>query len=148
MDDKRVRLMVNSRNKGAAFERVIVNKINTILESKGIDTRVKRNLDQYQTKGMADVYWDKFAIECKRYKNNGKKTVYKNEWWRQAVESARDNLIPILIYKYDRRDIMCVLPLFLVTSVKKPNWECTYMCPLSEICERLDEIIQKANGFK
>ena len=148
MDDKRVRLMVNSRNKGAAFERVIVNKINTILESKGIDTRVKRNLDQYQTKGMADVYWDKFAIECKRYKNNGKKTVYKNEWWKQAVESAGDNLIPILIYKYDRRDIMCVLPLFLVTSVKKPNWECTYMCLLSEICERLDEIIQKANGFK
>ena len=38
--------MVNSRNKGAAFERVIVNKINTILESKNIDTRVKRNLDQ------------------------------------------------------------------------------------------------------
>ena len=148
MDDKRVRLMVNSRNKGAAFERVIVNKINTILESKGIDTRVKRNLDQYQTKGMADVYWDKFAIECKRYKNNGKKTVYKNEWWKQAVESAGDNLIPILIYKYDRRDIMCVLPLFLVTSVKKPNWQCTYMCPLSEICERLDEIIQKANGFE
>lgn len=148
MDDKRVRLMVNSRNKGAAFERVIVNKINTILESKGIDTRVKRNLDQYQTKGMADVYWDKFAIECKRYKNNGKKTVYKNEWWKQAVESAGDNLIPILIYKYDRRDIMCVLPLFLVTSLKKPNWQCTYMCPLSEICERLDEIIQKANGFK
>jgi len=140
--------MVNSRNKGAAFERVIVNKINTILESKGIDTRVKRNLDQYQTKGMADVYRDKFAIECKRYKNNGKKTDYKNEWWKQAVESAGDNLIPILIYKYDRRDIMCVLPLFLVTSVKKPNWECTYMCPLSEICERLDEIIQKANGLE
>ena len=148
MDDKRVRLMVNSRNKGAAFERIIVNKINTILESKGIDTRVKRNLDQYQTKGMADVYWDKFAIECKRYKNNGKKTVYKNEWWKQAVESAGDNLIPILIYKYDRRDIMCVLPLFLVTSVKKPNWQCTYMCPLSEICERLDEVVKRANGYK
>ena len=48
--------MVNSRNKGAAFERVMVNKINTLLESKGLDTRVKRNLDQYQTKGMADIY--------------------------------------------------------------------------------------------
>jgi hypothetical protein len=140
--------MVNSRNKGAAFERVIVNKINTVLESKGIDTRVKRNLDQYQTKGMADVYWDKFAIECKRYKANGKKTMYKNDWWKQAVESAGDNLIPILIYKYDRRDIMCVIPLFLVTSVDAPNWECTYLCPLSEICERLNEILQKADGFK
>ena len=42
--------MVNSRNKGAAFERFIVNKINNYFESKNIDKRVKRNLDQYQTK--------------------------------------------------------------------------------------------------
>jgi hypothetical protein len=74
--------------------------------------------------------------------------MYKNEWWKQAVESAGDNLIPILIYKYDRKQIMCVIPLFLVTSVDTPNWECTYLCPLSEICENLDEILQKANGFK
>tara|TARA_R100000951_G_C2588051_1_gene164082 strand:+ start:154 stop:576 length:423 start_codon:yes stop_codon:yes gene_type:complete len=140
--------MVNSRNKGAAFERVIVNKLNTVLESKGIDTRVKRNLDQYQTKGMADIYFDNFAIECKRYKESAKKTTYRNEWWNQAVESAGDNLIPLLIYKYDRRQIMCVIPLCLVTTVKEPNWECTYNCPLSEICENLDEILQKANGLK
>ena len=110
--------MVNSRNKGAAFERVIVNKINTLLESKGLDTRVKRNLDQYQTKGMADIYWDKFAIECKRYKAGGKKTMYKNEWWQQAIDSAGDDLIPLLIFKYDRREPMCVIPLYLVTSVE------------------------------
>jgi hypothetical protein len=140
--------MVNSRNKGAAFERVIVNKINTLLESKGLDTRVKRNLDQYQTKGMADIYWDNFAIECKRYKAGGKKTMYKNEWWQQAIDSAGDNLIPLLIFKYDRREPMCVIPLYLVTSVETANWQCTYLCPLSEICERLDEILQKANGFK
>ena len=71
--------MVNSRNKGAAFERVICNKLNAVLESKGIDTRVKRNLDQYQTKGMADIYFDKFAIECKRDKERAKKSMYKNE---------------------------------------------------------------------
>ena len=140
--------MVNSRNKGAAFERVICNKLNAVLEAKGIDTRVKRNLDQYQTKGMADIYFSKFAIECKRYKASAKKSMYKNEWWEQAVESAGDNLIPILIYKYDRKQIMCVIPLFLVTSVDTPNWECTYLCPLSEICENLDEILQKANGLK
>ena len=43
---------------------------------------------------------------------------------------------------------MCVIPLYLVTSVETANWQCTYLCPLSEICERLDEILQKANGFK
>jgi len=142
--------LVNSRNKGAAFERVIVNKINTLLKAKKEPPYkyVKRNLGQYQTKGMADVYWNNFAIECKRYKSSAKKTMYKNEWWHQVVESAGNKYIPILIYKYDRRDIMCVVPLFLVTSVETPNWECTYLCPLSEICERLDEILQKADGFK
>ena len=139
--------MVNSRNKGAAFERVIVNKINKVLEQKGIDDRVKRNLDQYQTKGMADIYWNKFAIECKRYRNINQ-NIYKNEWWDQAVNSAGEDLIPILIYKFDRKNIMCVAPLWLFNDFHGPNWQCTYMCPLSDICERLDEILQKADGYR
>ena len=53
---------VNSRNKGAAFERYIVNKINDYFESKNIGKRVKRNLDQYQEKGQADIYLDNIAI--------------------------------------------------------------------------------------
>ena len=53
---------VNSRNKGAAFERYIVNKINDYFVSKNIDKRVKRNLDQYQEKGQADIYLDNIAI--------------------------------------------------------------------------------------
>ena len=64
--------MVNSRNKGAAFERFIVNKINNYFESKNIDKRVKRNLDQYQEKGQADIYLDNIAIECKRYKSGSR----------------------------------------------------------------------------
>jgi len=140
--------MVNARNKGAAFERLIVNKLNTVLEEKGLDDRVKRNLNQYQTKGMADIYFRNFAIECKRYKNNGNQNVYKNAWWQQAIESAGDDLIPILIYKFDRRSIMAVVPLWLFNQFEQPNWQCAYMCPLSDICERLDEIIQKADGFK
>jgi len=71
---------INSRTKGAAFERVICKKINTYLESKGSSNTVKRNLDQYQTKGMADIYWDNLAIECKRYKGNGRSDVFKNDW--------------------------------------------------------------------
>ena len=138
---------INSRTKGASFERVIVKKINTYLASKGSTKTVKRNLDQYQTKGMADIYWDNLAIECKRYKGNRKSDVFKNEWWNQAVESANDNLIPVLIYKYDRRKIMCVIPLYLMESGYKKNWEQYYMCPLSEVCERLDEVVQKANGL-
>ncbi len=53
--------MVNARNKGAAFERLIVNKLNTVLEEKGLEERVKRNLDQYQTKA-----WLTFILETLR----------------------------------------------------------------------------------
>jgi hypothetical protein len=138
---------INSRNKGAAFERVICNKINTYLTSKGSTDTVKRNLDQYQTKGMADIYWGNLAIECKRYKGNGKTDVFKNDWWNQAVESANDNLIPLLIYKYDRRKIYCVIPNYLIGESKVKNWTQFSMLPLSEVCERLDEVLQKANGL-
>jgi hypothetical protein len=139
--------MVNSRNKGAAFERLIVNKINKFLEEKGVDKTVKRNLDQYQTKGMADIYWNKFAIECKRYRNMNK-NVYRNEWWDQVVNSAGTDLVPILIYKFDRKPIMCVLPIWLFNDVDEPNWERTYMCPLSDLCNKLDKILLKADGYK
>lgn len=138
---------VNSRNKGAAFERVICKKINNYLASKGSTQTVKRNLDQYQTKGMADIYWNNLAIECKRYKGNGISDVFKNNWWYQAVESAGDDLIPLLIYKYDRRKIMCVIPNYLMGMTSNKNWNEFYMCPLSEVCERLDEVLQKANGL-
>ena len=96
---------------------------------------------------MADIYWGNLAIECKRYKGNGKSDIFKNDWWNQAVDSANDNLIPVLIYKYDRRKIMCVIPLCLMESGYKKNWQQYYMCPLSEVCERLDEVIKKANGL-
>ena len=139
---------INSRTKGAAFERVIVKKINTYLASKGSTKTVKRNLDQYQTKGMADIYWDNLAIECKRYKGNRKSDVFKNEWWNQAVESANDKLIPILIYKYDRKEIMCVIPNYLLNDDAEKNWLRYSMIPLTEVCKSLDEILQKANGSK
>ena len=139
---------INSRTKGAAFERVICKKINTYLASKGSTNTVKRNLDQYQTKGMADIYWDNLAIECKRYKGTGRSDVFKNEWWNQAVESANDNLIPVLIYKYDRRKIMCVIPNYLLNDDAEKNWLRYSMIPLTEVCKSLDEILQKANGSK
>jgi len=43
---------------------------------------------------------------------------------------------------------MCVVPLWLFNQFEQPNWQCAYMCPLSDICDRLDEIIQRADGFK
>lgn len=134
---------INSRNKGAAFERYIVGKINNYFESKGIDKRVKRNLDQYQEKGQADIYLDNFAIECKRYKAGS--SMPRNNWWTQTLESAGDKYIPILIWKYDRKTIQCIVPAWLVSEVPQSN-KITMMLPLTSLCESLDEVLQKANG--
>ena len=139
---------INSRTKGATFERDVAKILNEFFEAESIDYQTKRNLDQYQTKGMADIYWDNLAIECKRYKGNNRSDVFKNDWWNQAVESANDNLIPILIYKYDRRPIYIVIPNYLIGESKEKNWQQFSMLPLSDICERLDEVVQKANGLK
>ena len=135
--------MVNSRNKGAAFERIIVNKINKVLEEKGINDRVKRNLDQYQEKGQADIYFNNFAIECKRYKSGS--NMPRNNWWTQTLEAAGDKYIPILIWKYDRKSIQCIVPAWLISDVPQSN-NITLMCPLTDLCENMDEILQKADG--
>ena len=47
--------MADSRNKGAAFERDIVKRLNIFFEAQGIDVRCKRNLDQYQAKNLCDI---------------------------------------------------------------------------------------------
>ena len=138
---------INSRTKGASFERLIVNKINNYLESKDQETRVKRNLDQAFVKGLADIYWDNIAIECKRY-GKGSSNMYKNAWWQQVVNSAGNKFIPFLIYKFNHNKIMCALPLYLLSDNEKPDWQSVYMCPLADICERLDEVVRRANGYK
>ena len=66
---------VDSRRKGHSFEREIVLKINELLYINGIKKdgeiiNVKRNLEQYQSKSLADINLPGFSIECKRYKKN------------------------------------------------------------------------------
>ena len=137
---------INSRTKGASFERLICQKINTYLIAKGLDQRVKRNLDQYQTKGQCDIVFDNFAIECKRYKS-GKTNFPKGDWWTQAVASAKDTHIPILIYKYDRRPVYCILPAYLMSDCNK-DFEVTFMSPLQDVCKQIDMVLEKANANK
>ena len=96
--------MADSRNKGASFERKICKLIK---DNLNID--VKRNLDQYQAKGQADIIIPSWSIECKAYL---KGTTFKRAWWEQAKESAASlNLTPVLIYKYNNCPIKCVISL-------------------------------------
>ena len=60
--------------------------------------------------GLLIIYFQNFAIECKRYKER-KDNWPITKWWEQTVAAAGDKYIPILIYKYDRQEIKSVIPL-------------------------------------
>ena len=66
------------------------------------------------------------------------------QWWNQVLKSAGDKYIPLLIYKFDRKTIMCVIPAYLVSNALKHN-QVTYMCPLEDICKDIKNILEKAN---
>ena len=99
--------MVNGRNKGSAFERQIAK----LLEAE-LGISFKRDLEQYRASDHGDLIPDDdafpFVIECKRYAQG---TGCRPNWWAQAKAAAgAAGKIPCVIYKYDRRDIRCVVP--------------------------------------
>ena len=98
--------MTNGRNKGAAFEREVCS---WIFDEFGV--RVRRNLEQYQVVDLADIEMPPFTIECKRY---GSGNWHKPDWWEQVCRAARDDGIPLLIYRYDRQPTRIVLPLHVI----------------------------------
>jgi len=107
--------MTNGRQKGAAFEREVIALIRDHL---GFDD-VKRDLEQYRQKDRGDIMGvPGWVIECKRYANTrGSSGGYRPEWWEQAVAAA--NAVcsePVLIYKYDRQPIRCVVFLSSINS--------------------------------
>lgn len=101
-----------SRNKGASFEREICKMI-----ADELGYEVRRNLDQYQVKEQCDIELaDLFAIECKRYAS-AVGGWYQPDWWKQAEKSAAlCNLVPVLIWKYDRQPIRMALPIYAINA--------------------------------
>ena len=96
--------MVNGRNKGAAFERQIAGML---FDDLGI--RFRRNLDQYQQKGLADLTPDQpfpFELELKRYKDR-----VEPRWWDQIVAATPAGKFPALIWKLDRQPINVRIPI-------------------------------------
>ena len=98
--------MVNGRNKGASFEREIGGLLHDELGIK-----FKRDLEQYRAADHGDLLADDpdfpFVIECKRYASG---TGCKPAWWQQAKAAASAvGKMPCVIYKYDRREIRCVI---------------------------------------
>tara|TARA_R110000803_G_scaffold21475_2_gene54113 strand:- start:2654 stop:3055 length:402 start_codon:yes stop_codon:yes gene_type:complete len=105
-------MTINSRNKGASFEREIAKMLEDELGFK-----FKRDLRQYQAADYGDLITDDhfpFLIECKRYASG---TGARESWWSQAVRAAkRTSQFPCVIYKYDRHEVRCVVPLNAIAN--------------------------------
>tara|TARA_B100000795_G_scaffold267958_1_gene253873 strand:+ start:5491 stop:5916 length:426 start_codon:yes stop_codon:yes gene_type:complete len=93
-------LPVNSRAKGANFEREIGN---LLVQDLNLINPVKRILEQTRTKELPDLRLGRWCIECKRYGDGGEPP---KEWWEQVLRScSAESLMPALIYKFNRRPI-------------------------------------------
>lgn len=103
---------INSRNKGAQFERDVVRILNNFFIEEGIDYQTKRNLDQYQQKDLCDLQIPHHSIEFKFYKEGD---WLKSAWWDQVCKASEDN-IPVLIFKFNRRPIRVCIPLYAINT--------------------------------
>ena len=88
------------RMKGATFEREVAG---LLFDELGI--KFKREIEQYRQADLGDLVpcdgTFPFTIECKRYADG---YLAKDAWWDQACAAAKAaNLIPSLVYRFDRR---------------------------------------------
>jgi len=108
---------INSRTKGASYERDIVKILNEFFLKNNFNFICKRNLDQYQTKNLSDINIPFHAIECKHYKEGN---WLKSEWWRQVCTTAEaEDTIPVLIFKFNRVPTRVAIPFYAIN----PEWE-------------------------
>ena len=83
---------VNSRAKGAAFERQIAN---LFIKDLNLSNPVKRILEQTRTKELPDLMLGNWCIECKAY---GSGAEPRPDWWDQVIASSKQNqLKPALV---------------------------------------------------
>ena len=93
-------MTINSRNKGAAFERQIAN---ALIEDLNLKNPVKRILEQTRTKELPDLMLGTWCIECKAYGNGAEP---RPDWWNQVLASSSgQGLKPALVYKFNNRPI-------------------------------------------
>tara|TARA_R100001460_G_scaffold23022_2_gene46672 strand:- start:2155 stop:2580 length:426 start_codon:yes stop_codon:yes gene_type:complete len=137
-------VMVNSRDKGARFERLICTLINKHLIEED-EKPAKRNLDQTR-EGGCDIIFKKFAIECKFYQK-GKNNWAQEQWWEQACKSAGTEYIPVLIYKYNTKPIRIVIPVHAIDPKQPVNNEVHLHCEVKALCNDFKSIIKNADDI-
>ena len=96
--------------------------------------KLKRNLLQTRDAGSDIIIKSaRLSVEVKRYKL-GK--LFRSEWYTQAVKAVEgQELIPLLLYRFDRSDWFCVLPLdvFLQKPIKDFNLQSLALLSANEL---------------
>lgn len=98
---------MGSRDKGASGE----NEFLALMDSKLPNSRMHRNLRQYQEPDEFDLISDDpscpLGFEVKRRREVG----FKPQWLEQAARaSKKSGLYPVLAYRFDRRSWWLALP--------------------------------------
>ena len=131
--------MADSRNKGAAFERDIVKRINAFADQHTLGFQCKRNLDQYQTADLCDIQIPRHSIECKAYKSGW---WYAPAWWEQVCAACGYNT-PVLIYKFNNKAIRVCLPLYAINENMARDNSRTAVITLDEWLELLKVSVEQ-----
>ena len=96
--------------------------------------KLKRNLLQTRDAGSDIIIKSaRLSVEVKRYKL-GK--LFRSEWYTQAVKAVEgQELIPLLLNRFDRSDWNCVLPLdvFLQKPIKDFNLQSLALLSANEL---------------
>jgi hypothetical protein len=73
------------------------------------------------------------------------------KWWTQACESAKEGLIPVLIYKYNRNKTRYVMPAALIlnsTLLRTPlNHQSVMVGYVDDLCKDIDVILENAHNI-
>ena len=133
--------MVNSRTKGAAFERKIVSLLKALSDEHKADIHISRNFEQLYKKGECDINFLNYAIECKCYAE-GKG--YKSGWWEQVCTAAGDTRIPVLVYKYNRSAIEVAMPFWAIIKDEPKDNNKIFTCKWEDFVD----IIKKNTIFQ
>lgn len=100
---------INSRQKGAAAERQLINELTEWL-GPWVKETAKRNLEQWRNGGHDIVGLGDWAVEVKRYKSMTESQLRK--FWQQAVDQAKAvHKIPVLAYRLDHKDWRVRIPM-------------------------------------
>jgi Holliday junction resolvase len=124
------------RAKGANGERELFN-----LLADRLGTVVRRNLSQTREGGADTISLPGIALEVKRQEE-----LCVGSWWRQTVEQAGEDDVPVLAYRKSRQPWTFMVPLWWLQFEREGMEHMTARVGLDEFCYLIREALPYAPG--